>query len=123
MTVRYSIDRQRRLILSTAEGCVTLDDLKDHQERLLADPRFDPSFDQLIDATGITKLDISADQVRTFASRRIFSAASRRAIVAAEPHIFGVGRMMEIYHEDAARTAAAVFYSMDDALKWLARGE
>jgi hypothetical protein len=123
MNLRYSIDKQRRFILTTAEGRVMFDDVRGHQDRLLADPDFDPSFDQLIDTTAVTKLDISADEVRTLGNRRIFSPKSRRAIVATEPYIFGLGRMMEIYHEGLKSADVHVFYSMDEALNWLERVE
>jgi len=121
MALRYSIDKQRRLVLTNAHGCVTFDDMRRHQDRLLADPEFDAGFDQLIDTTLTTKLDISAGQARTLAERRIVSPESRRAIVATKPHIFGMGRMMEIYHLDVG-TEVQVFYSMDEALKWLGKG-
>src|SRR5215469_9714893 len=100
MTVRSSIDKLRRLVLTKADGCVTFNDVRSHQDRLLADPEFDPSFDQLVDATAVTEFDITADEARTIARRRIFSPKSRRAIVAVNPHVFGLSRMMEAYHED-----------------------
>jgi hypothetical protein len=121
LKVRYSIDKHRRLIVTTAEGCVTFDDARAHQDRLLVDPDFDASFDQLIDTTSARKFDISAHEARILAERRVVSAESRRAFVATEPHIFGLGRMMEIYHEHLGN--AQVFYSMDEALKWLEREE
>ena len=123
MKVRYSIDEQRRLIRTTAEGCVTFEDVRGHQDRLLADPDFDPSFDQLIDTTAATKFDISSAQARTLAERRILSPQARRAFVATAPHIFGLGRMMEVYHEGLEYAEVEVFYSMIDALMWLERPE
>jgi hypothetical protein len=117
--VRSSIDKQRRLILTTGEGCVTFDDIKGHQDRLLVDPDFDASFDQLIDMTRATKLDISPHEARALAERRVVSPGSRRAFVATEPHIFGLGRMMGIYVERLESADAQVFYSIDEALMWL----
>jgi hypothetical protein len=102
---------------------VTFNDVRGHQDRLLADPEFDASFDQLIDATSVTKVDISEDDIRTLAHRHVFSLKSRRALVATRPDVFGVGRMMEIYQEDVGHTELAVFYSMDEAWKWLGREE
>jgi hypothetical protein len=102
---------------------VTFDDVRSHQDRLLADPEFDPSFDQLIDATTVTRVDLSADEVRTIAQRHIFSLKSRRALVATKPDVFGVCRMMEIYQEDAGHTELQVVYSMEEALQWLGREE
>jgi len=123
LKVRYSIDKHRRLIVTTAEGCVTFDDVRGHQDRLLVDPDFDASFDQLIDTTSATRFDISAHEARVLAERRIVSPESRRAFVATEPHIFGLGRMMEIYYELLGLGNARAFYSMDEALKWLEREE
>jgi hypothetical protein len=97
--------------------------MRGHQDRLLADPEFDASFDQLIDATRVTKIDISADEIRTLAHRPVFSLKSRRAFVATKPVLFGLGRMAQIYQEDAGVAAAEVFDSMDEALKWLGREE
>jgi hypothetical protein len=119
--VRYSIDKHRRLIVTSAGGCVIFSDVRGHQDRLLVDPDFDASFDQLIDTTPATRFNISADEARILASRRILSPQSRRAFVATKPHIFGLGRMMQIYHEHLGN--ARVFYSMDEALKWLGREE
>jgi hypothetical protein len=123
MKVRYSIDKRRRLILTTAEGRVMFDDIRGHQDRLLADPDFDPNFDQLIDATAAKQFGISVDEARILAERRIVCPESRRAFVATEPHIFGLGRMMEIYHERLEYADVQVFYFMDEALKWLERVE
>ena len=98
---------------------MTFEDFKGHQDRLLADPEFDASFDQLIDMTKATKLNMSPQEGRILAERRVVSPKSRRALVATEAHIFAFGRMMEIYHEQLG--IARVFYSMDEALKWLER--
>ena len=121
--VRYLIDKQRQLIRTTAEGCVRFDDIRDHQDRLLADPDFDGSFDQLIDTTPATRFDISRHEAKILAQRRMLSPEARRAFVAIKPHIFGLGRMMMIYHEGLKSAEVQLFYSMDEALKWLKRGE
>ena len=121
LKVKYSIDKHRRLIVTTAEDRVIFDDIRGHQDRLLVDRDFDPSFDQLIDTTPATRFNISADEARILAERRIFSAESRRAFVATKPHIFGLARMMESYHESLGYAHVQVFYSMDEALKWLGR--
>jgi hypothetical protein len=109
------------LILTRAEGRVTFDDVKGHQDRLLADPGFDAGFDQLIDGTAAMKFEISAEEARTLAMRRILAPKSRRAFVATKPHIFGLGRMMEIYREGSEFAEVQVFYSMEEALQWLER--
>jgi hypothetical protein len=123
MKVKYFIDKQRRLIRTTAEESIRFDDIRSHQDRLLADPDFDVSFDQLIDTTPAMKFDLSPDEARIIAERRIVSPKSRRAFVAIKPHIFGLGRMMEIHHTRLECAYAQVFYSMKEGLKWLEREE
>jgi hypothetical protein len=118
--VTHSIDKPRRWIITRAEGCVAFDDIRDHQDRLLADPNFDPTFDQLIDTTPAIVVDITPDEARILAARPIVSPSSCRAFVATKPHIFGLGRMMQVYHVDLGYADAHVFYSMGEALSWLA---
>ena len=119
MSLKYSMDKSQRLIVTVVERVVRFGDIRDHQNRLLADSDFDATFDQLIDMTPITRFELSADQARTLATRAVVSPDSRRAFVATQPHVFGLGRMMEVYHEDLGQ--AHVFDSMDEALNWLGR--
>ena len=111
------IDKKCRLVLTTGEGSVTLKEITSHQDRLLSDPDFDATFNQLIDATAITRLDLSAEEARQIALRVIFSSTSRRAFVASKPAIYGMGRLMEVYQERHAQVH--IFYDRDSALRWL----
>jgi hypothetical protein len=117
VSVRYVIDKKHGLVLTIGEGSVTFSEIRNHQDRLLRDPDFDASFNQLIDVTAATRFDMSADEAREIACRQIVSPASRRAFVASESHIYGFGRLMEIHHE--SRAQVQVFYDRDEALKWL----
>ena len=83
---RKLLHRQTATVnLTIGEGSVMFDDIRGHQDRLLADRDFDVSFDQLIDTTAVTEFDISASEARILAERRIVSPESRRAFVATEP--------------------------------------
>jgi hypothetical protein len=117
LPVRYVIDKDHRLVLTIGEGCMTFDETKKHQDRLLSDPAFDAKFDQLIDVTTATGFDVSPDEARELARRPIVSSTSRRAFVATQSAIFGWGRFMETYH--GKRALVSVFYNRDEALKWL----
>src|SRR5262245_749497 len=119
MSVRYSIDKSQGLVVSVGEGAVRFDEVRDHQNRLLADPDFDPTFDQLVDGTLVTRVDASTDELRILASRPVFSRDSRRALVFTQPHVFGLGRMIQVFHENLGRVH--VFYSMEEALTWLGK--
>jgi hypothetical protein len=120
MPFRYVIDAKRRLVVTTAWGCVTFEEVKAHQNGLLSEPDFTPDFDQLLDATRLTTLDLSIDEAKTIARRPLFSRTSRRAWVSADPAIYGMGRLIAAYNEMSnAASQIALFYDLPSALKWL----
>jgi len=114
------IDADRRLVVTTGTGVVTGDEglaccvqLKDRKD-------FDPAFNQLLDFTPATRFDATAAQLRTIALQPLFSRASRRAIVAPNPTIFGLARMFESYRSiSEVGEHVMVFSAMDKALEWL----
>ena len=121
MPVQYVIDKERRLVITTASDRVTFAEARAHQEGLRDDPDFRPEFNQFLDATGVTVLEISNDEAKVIARNSPhFSASSRRAWVAANPFLFGMGRMIGIYREIAGgEEQFHVFYDRGEALKWL----
>ena len=123
MPIHYLIDKERRLVISTGEGQVTFKQVRTHQDQLLSDPCFDATFSQLIDMTKAMSLDLSNEEARQIASRNVFSSSSKRAFVATAAHIFGLGRLMEVYQEHSAKVDVHVFNDMDSALKWLGVGD
>ena len=82
MTVRYAIYKELRLVVSTASDRVTFADIRSHQDQLLNDPDFDPQFNQFIDTTAVTVLDLSTQEAIAVAQRKMFSCTSQRAFVA-----------------------------------------
>lgn len=120
MPFTYVIYPDKRLVVSTASGRVSFEEIKTHQDRLLGDPNFNPEFDQLLDARKATHLDLSIAEAQVVASRKLFSAKSKRAWVSSQPAIYGMGRLITAYHEmsDAA-SQVHVFYDLASALEWL----
>ncbi len=120
MPCHYVIDKEHRLVIATGVGEVTFAEMKEFQDRLRNDPDFDPEFNQLIDATGVVKVELSRDAAQILTSRNIFSPVSRRALVAHKPAVFGVGRMLMTYFELAIRPSQTnAFYEFAPALEWL----
>ena len=117
----YVIDKERRLVRSACWGYVIFADAKAHQDQLSKDPDFVPDFNQLLDLTGVTTLEISTEEAKTIARGTLFfSPPSRRAWVASDPLVFGMARLVEAYREMAgAREEFRVFYDRAEALKWL----
>lgn len=123
MPYTYQIEKARGLVISTACDRVVYADIRDHQDLLLLDCEFDPEFNQLIDGTRMRALDTSVEEAKLVASRRIFSAASRRAYVSPGPIVAGVGLLMAAY-QDAGMVSSGmrVFYDFPSAFDWLRLG-
>lgn len=120
MPLRYVIYKALRLVVSTGWDHLSYADAKAHQEQLLSDPDFRPEFNQLLDATAVTDVELTTDQAKTLASRTVFAPTSRRAFVATNPAIFGMGRVFGAYHGMSKQSSyVGVFYEMPPALEWL----
>jgi hypothetical protein len=115
------IDKERRIVITTAWDRVTFAEGKAHQDKLKSDPDFSPEFNQPLDATKVTALEITPEEARRIAQGSLFfSPSSRRAWVAPTPFIVGMARMVQIHREIAgAKEQFRVFYDRNEALKWL----
>jgi hypothetical protein len=119
MPVTYKIDKERRLVSSSAFGVVTREEILDHQRRLVVDPDFSPTFSHIADFTRTTKLEIKAADVQVFAANNVFAPTVRRAIVVADSATFGLARMFEILRDSKGEEGNRVFLKMEDAEKWV----
>ena len=82
MPASYEIDPQRRLIISRLWGAVTDVEVYDHNKFLRADPRFDPTYQQLTDLSGITEIAVTTGMINTTSLDQFFEPGTRRAILA-----------------------------------------
>jgi len=114
----YRIDRERRIILSTASGVLTDHDIREHQQQLRSDPDFDASFDQLWDHRDVTDFQITTATLRDLATARSFKPGSRRAVVTPSDLGFGLARMFQTLHEEAPEDLR-VFRTIEEARSWL----
>jgi len=119
MPVFLKIYKERRLVMSTVSGVVTIDDALAHRESLRKHPDFDPSFSQLVDLTNVTKIEFSREDVGRFAQDTIFLLNSRRAAVATDDLAYGLARMFEMHRESKGEEGVRVFRRLDQALDWV----
>jgi hypothetical protein len=119
MPASYEIDKKRRLVISTCLDPLNLADGLAHQEKLLKDPDFDPSFFQIMDLTRVSFSGMEASDLRELAERNVFSAQSCRAIVVSSNLVYGFGRMFEIHRENAGEHGIRVFQDLDEAVDWV----
>ena len=119
MPASYNIDKERRLVISTVSGVVTLADGLAHQRNLRNDPDFDPSFSQLMDFRQVIRVDLSGEDVRKLAQTTIFSPNSRRAMLVSSDLEYGLARMFEILRETMGERGIRVFRDLNEALDWV----
>ncbi len=123
MPAYFRIDKERRLVMSTFSGAFTVADGLSHQEKLLKDSKFDPSFSQLLDCTHISKADLAPDDVRRLAQRAIFSPNARRAILVSSDYAFGLARRFAVFRELAGEKGIRVFDNLDETVWWVFSGK
>jgi hypothetical protein len=123
MPAFYKIDKQHRVVLSTASGVFDLASALAHQDQLLADPDFDPGYSQLLDFTHITGVELDVDAVRKIAERRVFWPCPRRAILINRDVEQNFVRLFQLLREEEGEHGIRVFRSLDDALAWIFTGQ
>ena len=122
MPANYVIDNQHGLVISTGSGVLTFAEALAHQNSLASDPRFRSEFNQLLDFTAVTDLEISTEQLRTLATRNFFAPTVRRAMLVNSTAMYGVGRMLTTFRElRGGKEEIAIFQDRNKALAWLLR--
>jgi hypothetical protein len=123
MSAFYTIDKGRRLVMTSGAGPLTKEDILGHMDRLSADPDFEPDFCQLADFRHITDIRFSSEDVRLFAERDIYSPNARRAFLVKDDLQFGLARMFEIHRELKGEVGIRVFRTLDELLEWVLQGQ
>jgi hypothetical protein len=122
MPVEYTIDGGRRLVRSRASGIVSFRDMRRSQRTLLADPRFVPTYREIVDFREVSAFDLSTEELRELAAVHVFAAGTRRAVVhpPSRPVFRGIVHMFEAFRELAGgHELIRAFDDMDLAMAWL----
>jgi hypothetical protein len=122
MPAFYKIDKEHKVILSTASGVFDLAAALEYQDQLLADPEFNPSYSQLLDFSHVTEVKLSSEDVRRLAERRVFWPCSRRAILVRGDLEYGFVQMFEMLRKNAGDKGIRAFRNLDEALTWIFAG-
>jgi hypothetical protein len=125
MAAQFTVDVNRRLVLVVFEGDTPLAEIIGLDSLIRAHPDFDPSFSEIIDASGVAgNVTISTDDLRELARRKtIFGPTSMSVIIAPRDYIFGLARMGQVFAEKTHPNVAVV-RSMEEALALLSeRGQ
>lgn len=95
MTITFDQDRAAGVRFTTITGTITDAELLDAYARVLASPEFDPTFDVLVDLSGVERAEVSAEGLGVVASFVAAAAAELRerprvAVVARPPLLHGM---------------------------------
>ena len=122
MPISYRIDVERNLVLTTASGTLTDDDVLQLKARLVRDPDFRPGMKELSDIRNITRLDVTADGIQAMVEQdqrdRAVVASHRLALVVSKDLDFGMARMYQTLTESTMKNVG-VFRDIDKANAWL----
>jgi hypothetical protein len=119
----YEIDKERRLVITTAWEVLTHAEVLEHQRRLTSDPNFNRDFFQLLELSRVTEIREENTFLPEICRPHIFSRRSRRAVVAASPLTFGLSRRFISMREAmGGAEQMQVFKDRDEALQWLLKG-
>ena len=118
MPVDYRIDKQNAVVLTTARGVLTVDDIMAFRRRLDANPDFSPDMKQLIQLLGVTEVNVTKSEWRTLAKTDPFMPGALRALVGDQDITFGILRMYEMM-TDRPGISVHVFRDMEAAREWL----
>jgi len=118
MPIDYLVDTEHRVVFTVALGAFSVGDAINHMDRLRADARFSPAFNQIADFDDVDEVLLSGLDVRTFAQQTVFSPVSRRALVVAKPIGYGLGRMFTTLRELAGEPHLAIVRTLAEAADW-----
>jgi hypothetical protein len=122
MPMFYHIDKARKLVMTSASGVVSRDDVNDHFQKLQNDPDFQPQFSELGDFTHLTRIDLTAEDIRDFARTDIFSSRSRRAVVVGDDTAAVLAEMFTLLRQVAGERGIRVFRKLEDGIDWIIPG-
>ncbi|MGH0038492.1 MAG: hypothetical protein ACQGVK_25945 [Myxococcota bacterium] len=123
MGIRYRIDSELALVVTTASGLLEDADLLDYGRRLLADPDRSKAKHELVDLRRVDDASsVSSEGIRALAEfwtdRSDQMAGGRLAIVARSNVGYGMSRMYQILRSDGP-DSIQVFRDLERALTWL----
>lgn len=118
MAAQFVIDEANRAVFSRAYGVFTYSDCLNHMDRLSADPRFQPDFNQIIDFTDVAHIELTVEQIHHLSKRNIFGPKSRRAYVVASDLLFGLSRMFATLRETEGEPGIITFRDIGAAIVW-----
>jgi hypothetical protein len=122
MPIRFRYDQQARILFTTAEGLVSLEEIHTHldQEAARGQLGYREIFDALAATTNLTSGEVHHVVERVHAMM-LDAPFGPTAVVATNDMFFGMARMFGILCQLRGGPQVAVFRTFDEGLDWLLR--
>jgi hypothetical protein len=120
MPMIFTIDPGRKVVFTSVFDNLTEQDIRDHQERLLQDPQFNPEYSELVDATKLKTVRLTSLSTDRLVRTRPFGKSARCAVIAESDLAFGISRMIELHCEEQGIPFRG-FRNRPEAEAWLFR--
>lgn len=118
MPTDYKIFPQKRLIVVSYTGVLTLEEVLVIRKKSSADPDFDSSFNVIDDISGVVSTAINFNEVSQIAGQSVSQQGVKRALVAVTDLQRGMAHMYQKMSESAGHIFR-IFESYDLALAWV----
>lgn len=123
MAIDKSIDEKKHIIRYSITGDISFHEILDSLQEIHKKPDHKPAMDVLWDLTNASFGNITAEEIRQFATlvgeKWSDSPISKAALVAERVFDFGMARMYAIYLENKVSCKVEVFRKVEEALAWL----
>jgi hypothetical protein len=117
----YEIDTVTGVVSVTFTPTITFACLSDYASALCSDPRFHPTFAEIVDLRGTESVEISPQEAMKLADEvDPFSFESRRAFVCDRQGQAHFAQMHQILRPES--NTIRVFHSIDEARQWIHQG-
>ncbi len=124
MPISYVIDAERNLVVTTASGTLTNDDVIQLKDRLAQDPGFKPGMSELSDVRSIDHLEVTPAGVRAMVRQderaATQGASGKLALVVSQDVAYGMARMYQMLTESHTPNVG-IFRDIGEARAWLLR--
>ena len=114
MPVQVTVDRSKKLVITTYSGQVTNADVACQISEIKRQAPYDPDCRVITDFTHVTLFDISSDQIRSVADSKSPLASASRVMVAPSDVAYGTSRMFQML-AGHTRPNITVVRSMEEA--------
>ena len=120
MPTDYVVNAEHRAVFTLGLGTLSILELLDSMTRLLADPRFSPSFHHIADfrRVDIDAPRLSSADIRSLAARRVFDTSSHRAFIIGPSAAFDIARIYATERGAGGEPNIQTFQDLETAARW-----